>query len=411
MQPQQLRRILANRELPKTDFKAQLITSTADEKAAFVQDAIALTNTPGGNGRMVIGVDDATRKPIPGYRCESLEDLDRVVEQYVHPMIEMSLDRVPLDGVDVTVLTFIRDRQQLPYHVKKATGRLQVYDWWMRHGRLNARPTVEEQRAVFEESRRARLGRAPAVRLDEDQYSALSARERLQRMSDDLRSVLKHLSLQSVLDKLDHNPHHARLDLMGALPFIRDWGAAVVVPVVGYGLLLVITVHNESPSRKEVESWVHRGPLLDLHLGADGGLVLPFRLDLAYGPVREAPFKNLASFFGGFMRTKLDCGYYTGPSFESLAQPTTIAPYDEDVPQEQRHREFEQFIEGQWADRAAEGYLGYAPTIYVGTVRSRAAMLEAIRGVLAWADGLPLAEFHSRVVEQDRRAAAERGRR
>jgi len=81
MTPQELRRLLRQRERAKVDFKRELYTRSKNEKAAFLKDVIALTNAPGGDGRLVIGIDDETCCVVPDHHVDTIKALDRVVSQ------------------------------------------------------------------------------------------------------------------------------------------------------------------------------------------------------------------------------------------------------------------------------------------------------------------------------------------
>lgn len=53
------RYVMTGKETPKVDFKVSLALSTKPEKAEFAKDVMAIANTPGGDGYLLLGIQDA----------------------------------------------------------------------------------------------------------------------------------------------------------------------------------------------------------------------------------------------------------------------------------------------------------------------------------------------------------------
>jgi len=66
------RHIYSGKETPKVDFKLLLDLSTKRSKAEFAKDVMAIANTPGGDGYLIIGLDNVGENP-------AASSLDRVV--------------------------------------------------------------------------------------------------------------------------------------------------------------------------------------------------------------------------------------------------------------------------------------------------------------------------------------------
>ncbi len=62
MNSQKLQYLLSQEEGPKLDFKASLSLKTASGKKELAKDIIAIANSQGGRGYLVIGVADKTKK-------------------------------------------------------------------------------------------------------------------------------------------------------------------------------------------------------------------------------------------------------------------------------------------------------------------------------------------------------------
>ena len=53
------RYVMTGKETPKVDFKISLALNTKPEKAEFAKDVMAIANTPGGDGYLILGIQDS----------------------------------------------------------------------------------------------------------------------------------------------------------------------------------------------------------------------------------------------------------------------------------------------------------------------------------------------------------------
>jgi hypothetical protein len=153
--------LVAEWETTSVDFKREQHTNTADEKAEFVKDVIALANTQASGQRwLIIGFEDKTHEyhgaPDPKI---TLEHLEQLMSQYTDPVVGVRYEVVAYRAGAVGKLEVVRDPKKLPHRVAKSVGdkkRIERGDVFVRHGSLSERPTDGELRAIEQEGERAR---------------------------------------------------------------------------------------------------------------------------------------------------------------------------------------------------------------------------------------------------------------
>jgi len=59
-----LRRLLKKEEGPKLDFKAEYDLSTESGKKELTKDVIAIANSRGGRGYIILGIEDKTKRVL-----------------------------------------------------------------------------------------------------------------------------------------------------------------------------------------------------------------------------------------------------------------------------------------------------------------------------------------------------------
>jgi Putative DNA-binding domain len=87
-----LESFIANgRETRKVDLKREIDLSKRSGRAKFVKDVLALANTPGGTGYLIIGVVDAKERSspdpaeyVPGFSPRPLDDFKQQMAQALH---------------------------------------------------------------------------------------------------------------------------------------------------------------------------------------------------------------------------------------------------------------------------------------------------------------------------------------
>ncbi|ODM26760.1 transcriptional regulator [Clostridium sp. Bc-iso-3] len=101
-----LKRLLKKEEGPKIDFKAALNLSTEGEKKELTKDVIAMANSRGGRGYILLGIEDKTKKILgidpKGYKEEQIQ---QIIYNRCDPPVPISVDFVQLEGKTVGVIT------------------------------------------------------------------------------------------------------------------------------------------------------------------------------------------------------------------------------------------------------------------------------------------------------------------
>ena len=153
--------LVAEWETTSVDFKRELETKTADQKAELVKDVISLANTKAsGRHWMITGFEDKTRQYFgpPNPKVDQ-EHLEQIVAQYTEPVVDIRYSLVEYRAGSVGRLEVVRDPKKLPYRVAKSVGdkkRIAQGDVFVRHGSLVEKPSLAELEALQEEGDRAR---------------------------------------------------------------------------------------------------------------------------------------------------------------------------------------------------------------------------------------------------------------
>jgi hypothetical protein len=397
--PTELRRLLRQRERAKVDFKRELSTRSKDEKAAFVKDVIALTNTPGGDGRLIVGVDDETGQVVPGHHVDTIEALDRVISQYVRPPIRIDPEVVTLDGVPVTVLALRRQARDLPYSVRKAVGgntrELRLDEWWVRHGRTNAWPTMEEQAALWEERFRARRsGGSAARRAEPDEFGRLTVIEQAEALRSAVTHACRSHGLRPVMGRVATSPMDDVLQLTlrpaqttHLVLDVEQFGHLFTGTLAGSPILLSFE-YFQTLGAKHAEYWRRHRELIHLRRLVRGPTPVPLRFILVTGSVGESVIvRTTSSVDMNGTAFSTPAGLYVGPSLDRLGD----SQWRSDDPPPKTHDVLMTLAASQWVERMGWGHLGYAPTLCVSHIRSAAIVHRAVDDGLSWfAEHVPL---------------------
>jgi hypothetical protein len=157
--------LVAEWETTSVDFKRELYTNTADQKAEFVKDVLGLANTKASGRRwMIIGFDDKMRAyfgpPDPKIKQDHLEQL---LALYTKPVVRIRYEVVDYRRGKVGRLEVLRDPTDLPYRVARAVGskgtggkRIEIDQIFVRHGSQTEQPSLDELQALHEEANNAR---------------------------------------------------------------------------------------------------------------------------------------------------------------------------------------------------------------------------------------------------------------
>lgn len=102
-----LKSLLANGEKINVEFKSQIDLKSKYGRAKFIKEMLALVNTHVSPAYLIVGVDDATGKPI-GYEGITEEQLQQVIDTNCKPAIYFSFHTVAVNGVNLGVITIPR---------------------------------------------------------------------------------------------------------------------------------------------------------------------------------------------------------------------------------------------------------------------------------------------------------------
>jgi hypothetical protein len=148
-------------ETTSVEFKRELATKTADQKAELVKDIIALVNTQASGRRfLVIGFDNSTRAYHgPPNAKINQEHIEQLVSEYIEPAVDVRYEVIDYRSGPVGRLEALRDPKKLPYRVKKSVGdkkRIERGNVFVRHGSLVEKPEPPELKAIVRDGERAR---------------------------------------------------------------------------------------------------------------------------------------------------------------------------------------------------------------------------------------------------------------
>lgn len=158
--------LIAEWETTSVDFKREVHTDTASDKAELIKDILSLANTRASGRRwMIIGFDDKKREyygpPDPKLTQNHLEHL---MAQYTAPVVDIHYEVVDYRKGKVGMLEVLRDPQKLPYRVAKSLGdkaagdkkRIEQDQIFVRHGSQVETPSADELQELQDEGERAR---------------------------------------------------------------------------------------------------------------------------------------------------------------------------------------------------------------------------------------------------------------
>lgn len=156
--------LLAEWESANVEFKREVHTQTADEKAELIKDVLGLANTQvAGQRWLIIGFYPKTHAYYGAPDLKLTQDhLEQLLSTYARPVPPIVCRVVGYRAGPVGVLEVRRERRDLPYSVKLSLGdkkRITAGDVFVRHGSQTVRADAEEIAALEEE-------RAWAVQLE-----------------------------------------------------------------------------------------------------------------------------------------------------------------------------------------------------------------------------------------------------
>jgi hypothetical protein len=151
------RYVVSGRETPKVDLKLTLDLSDRANKAEFAKDVTAIANTPGGDGFIIIGIQDVkerqsndSRDYVPGFRAKNGPDdfhiqMVDALTQFCNRVPTIEYDEVehPECGHSIGVVTIKRSTKR-PHSIIRGSGDIEQHQIWIRRGTASYHATVDE---------------------------------------------------------------------------------------------------------------------------------------------------------------------------------------------------------------------------------------------------------------------------
>lgn len=121
MDQQKLKYLLKKGEGPKLDYKEKINLKVESGKKELVKDVIAIANSQGGRGHLVIGVKDKT-KEIIGIDTSHLneERIQQIISNRCDPPINVRVEYIDIEAKIVGVITIFRSLRRP--HQMRQTG-------------------------------------------------------------------------------------------------------------------------------------------------------------------------------------------------------------------------------------------------------------------------------------------------
>lgn len=116
-----LKKLLAQKEGPKLDYKLAMPLASDTHKKEIAKDVLALANTPGGRGYLVIGVQDKTRALVGVDPADYPEEkIQQILLTRCDPPVNISVDPVQIQGVVIVVVSVYKSHNRP--HQMRQTG-------------------------------------------------------------------------------------------------------------------------------------------------------------------------------------------------------------------------------------------------------------------------------------------------
>ena len=158
---QEIDELLKEWETTSVEFKREVRTDTADQKAEFIKDIFALANTQASGRRwLIVGFDNQTHVWSKDPDRKLTQDhIEQLLSVYAEPMIQTRYEVVDYRAGKVGRLEVLREQTNLPYRVKRDTGyrkRITAGQIFVRHGSQIEEATHLELQSLEDEATRAR---------------------------------------------------------------------------------------------------------------------------------------------------------------------------------------------------------------------------------------------------------------
>ncbi len=212
MEKQKIKALLKQHEGPKLDFKEKLDLNTESGKKELAKDVLAITNTQGGRGHILIGIQDKT-KVVIGVDPEDYfeERIQQVLSLRCDPPVSIRAEEIDYEGKKLVLITIFRSYNK-PHQM------LQTGAFYIRRGSTTDIARRDEIAGMLQYNGMLRNEQVPLFNLSKE--------------------VLNESALKSYLEKRHLWEDAINYNLLAELGIVHyDIDSAEFVPTMG-GLLL-----------------------------------------------------------------------------------------------------------------------------------------------------------------------------
>lgn len=177
MDLQKLKLLIKQKEGTKLDFKQSLNLDTESEKKEFSKDVIAIANSVGGRGYLIIGIRDKT-KDILGINPQNFseERIQQVISHRCDPPVNIRVENVKYKEKYIGVITIFKSLQRP--HQMRQTGA-----FYIRRGSTTDIARRDEIASMFQEVGLISNELIPVYNLDLDVLNKESIQAYLEKMN------------------------------------------------------------------------------------------------------------------------------------------------------------------------------------------------------------------------------------
>ena len=189
---QKLRLLIKQKEGTKLDFKETLNLDTESQKKEFAKDIIAIANSTGGRGYIIVGIKDKVKDVVGIKPSEFIEErIQQIISYRCDPPVNIRVETVKYTGSDIGVVTIFKS-QQRPHQMRQ-TGA-----FYIRRGSTTDFARRDEIAGMFQEGGLISNELVPLYNLDIEVLNESAVNKYLKKMGIALE-MLTEMELWSSL--------------------------------------------------------------------------------------------------------------------------------------------------------------------------------------------------------------------
>lgn len=203
MNLQKLEYLISKEEGAKLDFKEEIDITTQSGKKELAKDIIAMANSHGGRGYIIIGVKDKT-KEITGLPSEKFneERIQQILGLRTNPPINVRVEYFEIEGKRICVITIFRS-------FKRPHQMVQNGAFYIRRGSTTDVARREEIADMFQNGGLINNEQIPLLNMSIDIYSETIMKEYLKRLN--LKGQENNYSLLCTLGFMHYDKYEDKL--------------------------------------------------------------------------------------------------------------------------------------------------------------------------------------------------------